>query len=256
MDRRIQARAGKLFRGRQLVWTGLVALAIGVMCGLGVWQLQRLAERRAANRVLASRLALPPVALTGQPVDPAALSLRRVVVRGTFDPSQEVVLRNRSLDGQPGGHVITPLRIAGSTSAVLVDRGWIPYTQAAPEARAPYAVTGTVTVEGLARPSQPPPGGLAPQDPPLSPSQPRLDAWFRVDIPRIQQQIPYPLLPIFVEQGAGPDPNRLPVSGYNVDLSEGPHLSYAIQWFSFAVILLAGYLSLALREPQLPEGGD
>src|SRR5262249_51205709 len=105
---------------------------------------------------------------------------------------------------------------------------------------------GAISVEGIARLSQE--NAAGPRDPPLEPDQARLDAWFRVDIPRIQAQMGYPLLPLFVEQqpalGDPPLPRRVPTT----DLGEGPHLVYAIQWFAFAIILLAGYLAFTHQQ--------
>jgi surfeit locus 1 family protein len=163
-----------------------------------------------------------------------------------YDFANEIVLRNRAHDQSPGVHVLTPLRLAGGDQAVLVDRGWIPYTTADQATRAAYDTPSTaVTVMGLARPSQTRSLFLLPADPTASPAAPRLDAWFWLNIPQIQAQVPYPLLPFFVEAAPPADLSILPVSGYDdIDLSDGPHLSYAIQWFSFAAILIAGSLVL------------
>lgn len=234
-----------LFTGRRLRTTLLVLVGAGVMCGLGVWQLDRLAQRRAANARIDAQMSAPAISLAGTPLDPDALDYRRVAVRGVYDEAQEVVLRNRSLDGVPGVHLITPLRLSGSDQTVLVDRGWVPLDRSAPEARRAFAEPGEVVVEGVARRSQPYEGG--PVDPPTGPDRPRLDAWFRVDIPRIQQQAGYPLLPVFVEQQPGPGDPALPRRVPTADLGEGPHLSYAIQWFAFATILLGGYLALTYQ---------
>jgi surfeit locus 1 family protein len=145
----------------------------------------------------------------------------------------------------PGVHLITPLRLSGSGAAVLVDRGWIPLEQSSPEQRRAFAVPGEVVVQGVARLSQQ--NSFGPVDPPLGPDRPRLDAWFRVDIQRIQQQVGYPLLPVFVEQQPAPGDPELPRRVATTDLGEGPHFGYALQWFAFAIILLGGYLALVLN---------
>ena len=84
---------------------------------------------------------------------------------------------------------------------------------------------------------------MSPADPPLGPDRPRLDAWHRVDIPRIQEQIPYSLLPLYLEedQAPGEPVRRFPRAAPQLVLSEGSHLGYAVQWFAFAGILLGGY---------------
>jgi surfeit locus 1 family protein len=239
-----------LFTGRRL-WISLLVLAgVAALCRLGIWQLDRLAQRRAINTTIDTRMEQPALPLTGAPVDPEALEYRRVEARGVFDLSQEIVLRNRSLDGAPGVHIITPLRLKGSDVAVLVDRGWVPLGQAEADLRRAFGVPGEVVVTGIVRRSQENAGG--PQDAPNGPVGGRLDAWFRVDIPRIQRQIGYPLLPVFVEQQPARGDPALPRRTPATDLGEGPHLGYAIQWFAFATILLAGYLSIVYQQSRRP----
>ena len=243
-----------LFTGRRLWMTLLVLAGAIVLARLGFWQLDRLAQRRAINATIDGRMAEPPAALDGSAVDPAALEYRRVTARGVYDPGQEVVLRNRSLDGAPGVHVLTPLRLSGG-GAVLVDRGWIPMGEAGAEQRRAYAPPpGEVVVEGIARRSQE--SGFGPQDPAPNPGQPRLDAWFQVNIPRIAQQAGYPLLPIYVELQPAPGDPQLPRRVAATDLGEGPHLSYAVQWFAFAIILLAGYVAFAHQQLKRQPAGD
>lgn len=222
---------------------GLVALGVLGLLALGMWQLDRLRQRRAENVILAARLAQPPLDLNlSQPASlPAYTPVR---ARGVYDFEHEIVLRNRAHRDVPGVHVLTPLRLAGSGQVVLVDRGWIPYTEAEPAARAVFqGPTGEVVIEGVAQPAQERAAPFLPADPTPAPGQ-RLDAWFWVDLGQIERQLPYPLLPYFVEAGPGPDPATLPVGGSEVDLSDGPHLSYAIQWFAFAGILGVGSLVL------------
>jgi surfeit locus 1 family protein len=234
---------------RKRPWLGrllfvLVVAAAAVMIGLGVWQLQRLAQRRALNAQIRARMSQLPVALSGPTGELPEYT--PVLAKGVFDFANEIMLRNRAHDQEPGVHLLTPLRIDGNNQAVLIDRGWIPYTQADPAARAPFdGPTGPVTVTGLARSSQARTFFLLPGDPTASPAAPRLDAWFWINIPQIQGQMPYPLLPFFIEAAARADRSTLPISGYDdIDLSDGPHLSYAIQWFAFTVILVTGSIVL------------
>lgn len=233
---------------RALFWALFVIVGASIMIALGFWQLGRLGERRALNAQIKTRLSQPPFNITGEMLGTATLEYRRAAVTGAFDFSQEIVLRNRSKNEIAGVHLLTPLRIESSDQTVLVDRGWIAYTAADPQIRAAYASpAGLVTITGIIRLSQSRLSPLAPLDPPLGPALPRLDAWYWIDIPRIQQQVPYPLLPFFIEQDAGPDPAALPAAGWEADFSDGPHLSYAIQWFSFAAILVVGSIALAKR---------
>lgn len=215
------------------------------MAALGAWQLGRLQTRRAANALVIARMNEPALRLAGTALDVAADNLRRAVVRGTYDYDQELILRNRTFDGAPGVHVLVPLRIAESEAAVLVDRGWIPFEFADPEQRAIFRdQTGEVEVQGILRQSQFRRSNLSPADPPLGPERLRLDAWFRVDLPRIQEQIPYRLLPLFIEEETPPGaaPRWLPRPDPDIQLDEGSHLVYAVQWFAFASILVLGYV--------------
>jgi len=233
----------------------LFALAVFVMMiGLGFWQLARLDERRAANAARVAVLDQNPITVTGAGDDPAALVGRKVRLSGTFLNDESVVLRGRKSDtGVDGVHLLTPLRISGSPRAILVDRGWLPTNQRSPEARAAYAVDREVTVEGIARPAEiPADSPLAGRDLPL-PGETRIDAWLRADVPAIQAQVDAELLPFFVEQLPAPGDAALPRPSDPRRLDEGPHLGYALQWFSFAAILAVVYTALIRQQLRQPE---
>lgn len=235
---------------RSLLLLAIPVIALG-MSGLGFWQLSRWQERRAMNALIAARTQAPPVTLPVQPGsdDWSAWDYRPVRVRGEFDPAQEVVWKTRAYNGAPGVHVITPLRIAGESIAVLVDRGWLPYLEAEPERRAAYPPpAGEVTVTGLLRLPATRNSILSPRDPPLGPELPRLDGWFWLDTRAIQGQMPYRLLPIIVAQAPEPGATGLPLRDDSLQLDDGPHLSYAVQWFAFAAIAIFGPLIYWLGE--------
>jgi len=231
-------------------WFRHLVIIAGVifLVNLGFWQLRRLDQRRALNEEILTGLNSPPVTLTGEPVDPDALHRHRVTVTGTFENDKNMILRTQSYQGQAGIDLVAPLDIAGSDETVLVNRGWLPFEEFEPEARRAYDVTGEVTIEGIAYRSQLPPHSLAPTDPDPEPGQ-WVDAWFRVEIDKMQKQIDRPLLPVFVEALPGPEPDTTPpIRAEVTDLGEGSHLSYALQWFSFAVILVITYSALTWQE--------
>ena len=227
---------------RVLALIAIPVIAVG-MLALGFWQLSRLQARRAENARIESRLTAPLVALEQLDLsgDLAAFEYRPVTVRGAFDYEQEIAWRNQAYQGAPGVHVITPLRLADG-NAVLVDRGWIPALEADRESRVAFPQpAGEVTINGLIRL----PGGrrydFEPQDK-VPEGEGRLDAWFFLDVSRIQNQIPYPLYPVVVQQSPDPQSRALPLRAYDFQLDDGPHLSYAIQWFAFAAIAIIGPL--------------
>ncbi len=240
------------FRGWWLLATLLILALVALFLRLGAWQLERLGERRAANALILARLAEPTLAITGELLDPEEVDLRRAIVRGVYDYDREVVLRNRTWNGFPGVHVLTPLRIAGSDTAILVDRGWIPYESAGAADRAQFrGAPGEVEVHGILRKSQVR-RGMSPEDPSPSLGGSRVDAWHRVDLPKIRQQLPYPLLTVFVEEDAlpGEEPRQFPKPQPEISLDEGSHMVYAIQWFAFALIAVAGYIGVYVQRTQ------
>jgi surfeit locus 1 family protein len=232
-------------------WFGHIIVIIGLifLINLGFWQLRRLEQRRTLNAEIIAGLNANPVTLTGEPVDPLELRRQRVIVTGTLDNAENIILKNRPSRSEAGVELVVPLKISGTNTAVLINRGWIPLDEVAPEVRREYDIEGEITIEGIAYPTQPQPSGyLVVLDPTLTPGQNRLDDWFRIDTARIQEQLDYPLLPIFVRQSPGADPDELPRREENFDLSEGSHLSYAVQWFSFAFILVVVYASFLWQE--------
>jgi len=238
------------FRGWWLLSTVLILALAAFFVRLGLWQLQRLDERRAANAHITARLEQPAIVVTGELLDPEEVDLRRASVRGTFDFDQEIILRNRTWNDFPGVHVLVPLRIAGSDTAILVDRGWIPYELADPDERAQFRdaqAQGEVELTGILRKSHVR-RGISPEDP-LPAEVGRVDAWHRVELPKIRQQLPYPLLTVFLEEEAraGEQPRQFPKPQPDINLDEGSHMVYAIQWFSFAIIALAGYAGVYIQ---------
>jgi len=230
-----------------------VAVAITALCfvALGFWQLDRRTQLRVANARILARLEQPALRLDGGPLDPAEADLRRGIARGIYDYDHEVVLRNQTHNELPGLDLLTPLRIEGSDAAVLVNRGWIPFEMSQPAQREVFqADAGPVQIQGILRSSRTRPSRFAPADPTPSPGQTGLDAWLRVDIVRIQEQVPYRLLPVFLEQEARPPAAgqpRFPRPEPEISLSEGPHLFYAGQWFAFAALLVGGYVAYCRR---------
>ncbi len=227
----------------------LVLAGAAVCARLGVWQLDRLAQRRVFNSHVYAMRALPPLELP-TPGELTSMEYRAVQATGTYDFEHQVAIRNQIYNDQYGFHLLTPLVLLPDASApqadrqaVLVDRGWIPAEEdPTPADWHKYDTPGKVTISGVIRLSQTTAsfGGAA--DPTLTPKQTGLDLWVYVNIDRISRQIPYPILPVYVQ--ISPDPKRTgpPVPFQpELDLSEGPHQGYAMQWFGFASLLLVGY---------------
>ena len=236
------------FSRRWLLATALVLLAAAVMVRLGIWQLDRLEQRRAFNARVSEQQEAQPLVLDADTIhlDLYSMEYRQVSVSGEYLPEDEIVLRNQvwntEFGGQLGVKLFTPLLIEGTDEAILVERGWIPEENAGIVKRAIYREQGSITLQGqLRRPETDFQLGFHP-DPTMSPGEWRLDAWNNLDLERLASQMDTTLLPVYLQhfpEGVQTNPPYATIP--ELELSEGPHLGYAIQWFSFAAILLLGY---------------
>ncbi len=237
-----------LFSSRWRWATLIVIVGMAVMVRLGIWQLDRLAQRRAANAELAAALAAPARPLPDLLAETDDLSLlmdREVLLTGQFDFDAQLILLLQNWQGQAGVHLLTPMRLADGETAVLVDRGWIPDSErenlaAYNQPQGQTTVTAVITAPELLRGQS------------VIPDTPQTE-WYRVDVPAIAQQLPYSIETDFYVKQLPPTEGltTLPYQAERViDLSEGPHLSYAIQWFAFTLMLGGGYLAFVRRNSQ------
>lgn len=263
----------KLLTPRWLFGHLLALTLIGLFISFGFWQLRRLGQRDAYNALLEARLSAEPqpFAELARQYDlnaPAeaenAAPYRRAAVTGRFDAENEVLLRSRAYNGSPGYHVLTPLRMANGR-ALLVDRGWVPFELDEPPIAEAAPPQEMVTVTGILQPSQAAPAGggladrlgLVQRDPAEGP----LDAVFFVNPARLEGQLPYALEPVFLELATQTpaQSGQLPVPPAPLELTRGPHLSYAFQWFAFALIGVVGYgvlMRAVLRDKKEQPGLD
>lgn len=213
-----------------------------VFINLGFWQLLRLEDRKVENAVTASRYQAPPAQLgdllVGAGSDLASLRYRRTILIGKYDPEHEVLTRNQVFRDQAGFHVVTPFVIDDGT-AILVNRGWVPLALDTPPVSEAAPPDQTFKVSGWLSPTQVRPA-LGPTDLPDG----DLEVMSRIDIERIQEQVPYNLVPVYLIADEGLS-GQLPVPLAKPSFDdEGPHLAYAIQWFGFTLIGLVGYFFL------------
>lgn len=231
-----------VFFGRKnLFKTITIVFLVCLLTWLGFWQLDRLEWRRGQNAELAARLAQPP-ALINDFADAAPLLDmvdQRVRATGQFMLDEQVVLKNQTSELLgPGMHLVTPLSL-GDGRAVLVNRGWVPVS----DDYAQFDETAS-EIEGVIQAFQSP----ARNDAGVLDAQAEL---FRLTFEQMQSQTREELLPVVLLQSAETDdlaarPYRSPIEP---DLSEGNHLSYALQWFSFAIICTVGYVFYLRRYP-------
>lgn len=215
---------------------------VAVVCArLGLWQLDRLHDRRASNAVAQAARAAPIVLLDGRFEDSNVVN-RRVRARGRYDHTHDVVLRGQVYRGVPGVEIVSPLVFENDTSrAVLVNRGFVPAPDAVTLDPTAWKEPGTREVEGIALPVDTANGR------PLRRGS--LTTWARLERGALEAQLPYRVYPFYVRQApdssAGAFPRRLDPPALN----DGPHLNYAIQWFAFAgmAIVFAGIMARLKR---------
>jgi surfeit locus 1 family protein len=253
-----------LKRFGRITFVGIVVAATALFTRLGFWQIHRLAGRKAENAARRLRqarpsLALPgglalgrlPIARSSGPDSAAAarsdsLAWRSARLVGRFDWRREIVLRDRSFQGAPGVYVVTPLvvREGGDSVGIPVLRGWLPAPDAfhAPllagrpdSAVAPGGAPDTANVLLLQVP-----GTRARRVDSLDAPDGPHPVLGHLDPGALARLLPYPVARLYAQRtdpaGARIFPVRIPLP----ELSNGPHLSYAIQWFAFAVISVVG----------------
>ena len=231
----------KMFSLKWLLATLIVLLGTALCIRLGIWQLDRLDQRRAFNAQVESMRAAEPLDLnTELPENISTMEWRAVTVTGEYDFENQIALRNQYYGDQYGYHLVTPLFFNGT--AVLVDRGFIPAEgNSAPEDWRKYDEDGPVTLTGQIRLGQVKPalGGVADA---LPESGKKLFVWNNFNLEQIASQLEFPILEVYIQPNTEIS-DTIPPIPYQpvVELTEGSHFGYALQWFTFAAILFVGY---------------
>ncbi len=219
---------------------GVLAIATAAVCiRLGIWQLDRLQQRRAQNAIIASRRAVLPVGISAlQGRDTAEIHWRQVTVRGVAAYGAEYVHATRSQSGSPGVHLLTPVRPldgAWGDTALLLLRGYVYSPDGRTFDREKAREGDTVSFDALVTSFPPPRSGEV-----QMPSDGQ--AVRRLNRDTLAMLMARPLAP-FVLLVLGDTAVRdltLPARVPPPSLSEGPHQSYAFQWFGFAIVFLVG----------------
>ena len=263
------------------------ALAIGMVCA-SVWQWNRHLQKQDLIQHLHETLTLEPIPLstllaTDQQWE--RLTFRRIKVSGTYDFEHEMLLRNRNLEGRAGVHAITPLKVDNSDSHLLVDRGFIPLGRETKEKRALYQKPPHVELYGLVKNSMSS-KFMAPNDPPTGDARPWVDQWLRVNIPQMQAQLPYSVLPVYIEVMEDPNDPLLaskivregsagrndvlmlsgqksvenfgmdspdinyPIPTYDITPPPDIHLGYVYEWAFMALITVGIGVIIQLKRPR------
>ena len=235
--------AGREFRPSLWAWlAGL--LAVGVLVGLGSWQLQRLTWK---NELMAERVALleaPPVSPPAPNGDLESLEFRTVTLAGRFLHEKELYLAARPYKKRVGLHVVTPLLLEDGR-AIFVDRGWIPPDHQDPLTRQEGLVAGPIEMNGVLRQ-----GGWKGRDLFRPENDPKANLWLWLDLPAMAAAagLDHAITSVYVQAGDQPSGAYPVARPYKVDL-RNDHLQYALTWFSLALILVIVFVIFHLKRP-------
>jgi len=208
--------SGYSFRPR-LRALALAAAACAAGIALGRWQTHRAEEKRAA-----------------------AAAEKRLSLRGEFLARYTILLDNRLHQGRPGYVVVAPLRLAGQSRCVLVERGWI---AAGPRRDSPPAVetpAGEQTVEGRALDHLPRALDLGKQE---REGQVRQN----VEVAGFASWSGLTLESYVLEQHSALD-DGLVRDWPRADAGAERNEAYALQWYSLAALAVALFLVLSVRK--------
>lgn len=222
--------------------TLMLALPVPLFVALGFWQLDRADQKHERASTLNERSAMAPFVLGSTVAEPEPLRFRKLQATGTFEAEGQILIENRRRANRIGFQVITPLRIQGSDTRVLVNRGWIPAEPDGTPTSAPVPETAS-TVTGEAHIPSPPAlvlheGTDAAKD--------WGERWPYLTVGLYAEVVDYPVQPVVILLDADYAggflrnwPREMP--------EEGMHIGYAIQWFAFALIALVLWLRLSLE---------
>ena len=228
-------------RGRFWVVTVAALLTVALTFSLGQWQLRRAAQKEALQASLDQKSQVAPLGnaeLAGlaqmSPQALAALSDRRVDIKGQWQAAQTVYLDNRPMNGRPGFWVMTPLQLSGTDRVVLVQRGWIPRDFVDRSRLAPVETSAQeVRLQGR-----------------MAPAPAKLYAFKGADTGLIRQNLDIgvlaaetglPLLPVLVLQ-TGPASEGLQREWAAPNTGIDKHHGYAFQWFGLSALVLGLYV--------------
>lgn len=236
--------------GRRL-WV-LAATVLGVLltARLGLWQLDRAAQKQALQAAIDSRSSMAPVDALTLATDPEAAKAqwhRRVRLHGRWLADRTVFLENRQMNGRPGFYVLTPLQMTGSPGVVLVQRGWAP-RDLRERSIVPLVppVAGEVEVDGV----------IAPSPSRLYEFSAEASGAIRqnLDIGDYGRETSLSLRPLMVVQGDGSAAgvgDGLLRQWPQPALGLEKHHGYAFQWFALAALMTGLYVWFQLVRPHL-----
>ena len=210
----------------------LVALVFIILCLIAAqWQYQRGVDRHARNAIIEKHIALAPTSLDSVKDSPLAAEWQTVTTQGVFDPTKQILLKNRYSEGFYGFEVLT-LFTTPNNERFWVDRGWVKAGAAAtiaptitPPPTTPVSITGRLRLD-----SSLPRGSFFALPADGSGLISKLDAQSQLDTQDY-----------YIDLLSGSESSLTPaVPAQLPELSDGPHMAYALQWLFFGGLVIYG----------------
>jgi surfeit locus 1 family protein len=251
----MNALSGTHATRRLLVPAVMTAVMVLVLCGLGTWQVYRLQWKLAILTQIAAAEQAPPVPLEAMPPGAAPTPYQKVSATGRFDYAKAALygadVRDTKAGPTMGAYQLVPLERDGAPP-ILVERGWAPQLEAAPQGKPPQGKplqdmpVGTVTVTGYVRPSESPHWFS-----PASDLQER--RFYTLDTGAIGLSLGLPAPEPFVLVALGPDStDSFPIPAQHLPQPPNNHLSYAVTWYGLAIAAIVVFVVWARKGSDQP----
>jgi surfeit locus 1 family protein len=222
------------------ITTILVIIGTFILIRLGFWQLDRLEQRKIFNQNYLEQFSLSRLDLNEfeDKNELVEMEYRKVVVSGFFDFQHEIYLQNQAWDNLPGYRVVTPLVLENNGGIVFIDRGWIGLEDLDQINRINQEYDQLQEINGIIRKSQ---SGDDFGIRSTIENQNENGFYLFINLEQLQSGLGEDIYPIYVQLD-GENSSIKPFSKLpKIEITEGPHFGYAIQWFFFAGILGFGY---------------
>lgn len=222
----------------KLIPTLATLVALLILVSFGLWQSNKAEQKKALQDTYDARASQAAIRLSAEYMNPEEFRYKRVIVRGRFDTTYQILLDNRVYNEAAGYHVITPFQIERSQLHLLVNRGWVPLgfdRTVLPEISTP---SGMLEISGTA---VLPPSKIYELMPPESLSNGWQTVWQNMDMKRYREAVPLRLQPVIIQMDEN-SPGGFVREWPRPDTRIATHLGYAFQWFGMAVMLLLFYL--------------
>ena len=214
------------------LFKSFIALLLILLCAWAAqWQYHRGVDRHARNTVIEERIAKPALPLTQIDSDLANFEWQTISTTGRFDKDKQILLRNRYSEGKYGYEVLT-LFTSDNSKTFWVDRGWVEAGATATTAPVVTPVPDTqVSITGRLR---------------LDSSLPR-GSFFALPgkgqglVSELNAQSQLNTEKFYIDLLSGSESSLTPaVAAQLPELSDGPHMAYALQWIFFGGLVIYG----------------